>query len=172
MMVSEAAIIERYDTATFADGLGGVALRSLPPGEPERLAQRFCQIDPWRRLSFTAEGLGRFLAAVERGAPRYAIMSGHEVAGCIALRLNWLRGPYLQFIGVLPEFQGRQLGSAVLTWLAGEARRNGERNVWVCCSALNEDALKLYARHGFERVAGLDDLVAPGAVEFLLRRRL
>ncbi len=172
MMNSEGSHVERYDTETFADGRGGIALRGLPPGEAERVAEIFCSIDPWARLGFSSVTLARYLSANERGAPRYAIMAGHEVAGVICIRLNWLRGPYLQFLGILPDYQRNQLGSSVLTWLAQEAKRHREPNVWVCTSLFNSDALKFYQRHGFERAAELSDLVAPGESEILLRRRL
>lgn len=164
--------VERYDTETFGGGSHEVGLRGLPPGESLRLGPLFANIDPWARLNYSGDALAGYLATIEKGAPRYAIMIGNEVAGAVGLRLNWLRGPYLQFLGILPAFQKRKLGSAVVAWLAHEAKRNGERNVWVMASDFNADALRFYEAHGFVRSSEIADLVGPGTKEILLRRNL
>lgn len=165
-------IVERYETCTFAGGRGDASLRGMPPGEPERLAPIFSAIDPWARLGYRPEGLLRYLGTNERGAPRYAVIVGHEVVGAVGLRLNWLKGPYLQFLGIVPDYQNSALGSAVVNWLAGEARAAGERNVWVCATSFNTAALRFYLRHGFEPVAEIDQLLTDDTSEVLLRRRL
>lgn len=171
--MSEAlAVVERYETETFGGGHPGISLRSLPPGEPQRLAPQFAAIDPWARLGYKADALAGYLGGLEKNAPRYAIIAGNEVAGAIGLRLNWLRGPYLQFLGILPDYQKKKLGGAVLSWLASEARRNGEKNIWVLASTFNADALRFYEANGFARVVDIPDLVAPGTAEVMLRRRL
>ncbi len=164
--------VERYETEFFAGGHGEVVLRPMPPGEPPRLGPLFAGIDPWARLGYKAEALSGYLGTLEKSAPRYAIMVGNEVAGAAGVRLNWLRGPYVQFLGVLPDYQKRKLGSLFLTWLVQEAKRHGEQNVWVLASTFNADALRFYGANGFERTGEIPDLVAPGTAEVLLRRRL
>ncbi len=164
--------VERYDTDLFGGGRGEISLRPLPPGEPQRLGPVFAAIDPWSRLGYKADALSGYLGTLEKSAPRYAIMAGTEVAGAVGIRLNWLRGPYVQFLGILPEYQKRRLGSTFLAWLAHEAKRHGEQNVWVLASVFNADALRFYEVNGFERTGEIVDLVAPGTAEVLLRRRL
>jgi len=164
--------VERYETALFGGGRPDLTLRGLPPGEPARLGPLFAAIDPWARLGYTAPALATYLGTLEKTAPRYAIMAGNEVAGAVGLRLNWLRGPYLQFLGILPAYQKRKLGSAFLAWLAHEARRHGEHNVWALASTFNTGALRFYEMNGFERTGEIADLVAPDTAEVLLRRRL
>jgi diamine N-acetyltransferase len=99
-------------------------------------------------------------------------MVGGEVAAVAGVRLNWLRGPYVQFLGVVPSYQKRKLGSAFLAWLAHEAKRHGEHNVWVLASNFNAGALRFYAANGFEKTGEIADLVATGTSEVLMRRRL
>jgi GNAT superfamily N-acetyltransferase len=164
--------VERYDTELFGGGRGEVSMRGLPPGEPQRLGPVFAGIDPWARLGYTAEAISGYLGTLEKSAPRYAIMVGGEVAAVAGVRLNWLRGPYVQFLGVVPTYQKRKLGSAFLAWLAHEARRHGEHNVWVLASNFNAGAQRFYAANGFERTGEIADLVAPGTSEVLMRRRL
>lgn len=162
--------VERYEADLF--GGGDVTLRALPPGEPQRLGPIFAGIDPWARLGYKAEALSGYLGTLEKTAPRYAIMIGNEVAGVVGVRLNWLRGPYIQFMAVLPDYQKRKLGSAFLAWLAHEAKRHREQNIWVMASTFNDGALRFYEASGFERAGEVPDLVAPGTVEVMLRRRL
>ena len=164
--------VERYDTDLFGSGPGEISLRPLPPGEPQRLGPAFAAIDPWARLGYKADALSGYLGTLEKSAPRYAIMAGNEVAGAAGIRLNWLRGPYVQFLGILPDYQKRRLGSTFLAWLAHEAKRHGEQNVWVLASVFNADALRFYEMNGFARTGEIVDLVATGTAEVLLRRRL
>jgi ribosomal protein S18 acetylase RimI-like enzyme len=164
--------VERYETELFAGGRGDVTLRAMPPGEPQRLGPLFAGIDPWARLGYKPQALATYLGTLEKSAPRYAIMAGNEVAGAAGIRLNWLRGPYVQFLGILPEYQNRKLGRAFLDWLGFEAKRHGEPNIWVMTSTFNAGALRFYEANGYQRAGEIAELVAPNTAEVLLRRRL
>jgi ribosomal protein S18 acetylase RimI-like enzyme len=136
------------------------------------LGEAFAAIDPWASYPYPAAGLAQYLGATEPGAPRFALYLAGELAGAAGLRLNWLRGPYLQFLGILPAFQGRGIGERVLTWIETEARFANERNLWVAASDFNSGAIRFYERHGFAVAARLADLVREGRTELLLRKRL
>jgi GNAT superfamily N-acetyltransferase len=174
-MTSFAAPISIGSTGP-SDGSGTpappITLRPFDPSEAALLGARFAAIPPWARYPFEPEALAAYLGADEAGAPRYAITSGDRLAGAVGLRLAWLRGPYLQFLGILPEFQGQNLGGAVLAWMEREARRAGHRNLWVAASDFNTGAVRFYCRHGFSEVARLDALIQEGRTELLLRKRL
>jgi diamine N-acetyltransferase len=164
--------VERYEPGHFTVNGIDVGLRGLPPGEPQRLGPLLAAMEPWSRYPFRGDALAAYLSGIERGAPRYAIMAGNDVAGAVCIRLNWLRGPYLQFLGILPAYQKMKLGSAVLQWLEREARHNSEKNIWVCASDFNDGALRFYERNGFQRTALLEGLVTDTTAEVLLRKRL
>ncbi len=136
------------------------------------LGAEFAAIDPWARHGFTAKTLADHLGADEPAAPRYEIMAEETRAGAMCIRKTWLRGPYLQFLGVLPRFQNRGLGTAALGWFEAEALRTNSDNIWIAASDFNTGALTLYERFGFVRVASLDGLVSEGTTEILLRKRL
>lgn len=150
------------------------ALSASPctPAEAHELAAIFAAMEPWSRYPFTAAALKAYLAGDETGAPRYAIRLENRLAGALGLRLNWLRGPYIQFLGLVPGAQGEGAGSHLIDKLVEEARAADERNLWVAASAFNTGALKFYERHGFVRVAELDGVVQEGIDEILLRKRL
>lgn len=147
-------------------------LRPLAPAMAGELAARFAAMDPWAAYGYPANRLAAYLGGQEPGAPRFAVCLGPAVAGAAGLRLAWLKGPYLQFLGLLPEHQGRGLGGTVLHWLEREAREGLGPNVWVCVSEMNRRAFAFYRRHGFEHAAALPELVCPGKVELLLRKRV
>ncbi len=80
-------------------------------------------MDPWVSYPYPASGLAWYFSAVESGAPRLALMTNDQVAGVVGLRLNWLRGPYLQFLGILPAHQRHGAGGRVLGWLERASAR-------------------------------------------------
>ncbi len=136
------------------------------------LAEAFAAISPWVRYPYPASQLKDYLSSHEHGAARCCIYSGTELAGAIGIRFNWMSGPYIQFFGLLPQYQGRGTGSRVLSALEDHSRQRDERNLWVAASDFNADAIRFYERHGFARVAKLEDLIRDGKTELLLRKRL
>jgi ribosomal protein S18 acetylase RimI-like enzyme len=155
-----------------ASQISGITFAEITPKAAADLAEAFAEIDPWARYAYNASTLATYLSAYEADAPRFAIVAGDETAGAIGVRGNWLRGPYVQFLGILPAFQHRGVGSSALAWVEGEARNEGAQNLWVAASEFNARALAFYERHEFRRVATLDGLIADGISEILLRKRL
>lgn len=103
----------------------------LPAAEATRLGEAFSAIDPWRAYGYPAAALVELLAASEPGAPRLALYDGSEIIGAAVIRTHWLRGPYLQFLALLPQMQRRGVGSSFLGWMERQARAGGESNLWV-----------------------------------------
>lgn len=138
----------------------------------EKLGIALAEIDPWARYRYTPSALSSYLSALEPDAPRFEIVADRMLAGAIGVRKNWLRGPYLQFLAILPGFQQRGIGKLTLAWFEGQARAGRAENIWVAASDFNARALAFYERRGFQRVATLEDLVVEGGSEILLRKRL
>lgn len=136
------------------------------------LGQRLSQIDPWLSYPYPAASLQRFLSADDPCARRQVIRVGSDIAGVLVVRSNWMRGPYIHLLAVLPDWQGRGLGRAAIATVEREARERGDRNLWIAASDFNAGALRLYQRLGFSVVATLDDLVRDGRAEILMRKRL
>jgi len=160
----------RYELPT-RDG-GTLIVAPLSPAEGERLGAVFAGIDPWAAYGYAASTLSAFLSGPEPGARRLVLAIDGAVAGAAVVRPGWLRGPYLQFLAVVPDAQGRGIGGAFLAWLEREARAAKERNLWVAASEINVGAIRLYERHGFKQMATLDDLAWDGRAEILMRKRL
>jgi ribosomal protein S18 acetylase RimI-like enzyme len=160
----------RYELPTH-DG-GTLIVAPLLPPEGQRLGAVFAGIDPWAAYGYAASTLSAFLVGHEPGARRLALRVDGAVAGAAVVRPSWLRGPYLQFLAVVPDAQGRGIGGAFLAWMEREARAATERNLWVAASEINTGAIRLYERHGFKQIATLDDLAWDGRAEILMRKRL
>ena len=151
--------------------LGPATLEAMTPDDAQALGHALAAIDPWSRMNYAAEDLAAFLSSSESGTHKLVIRCDGQRAGCVAVHENWLKGPYLQLLGLLPGFQSRGIGSLVLGWFA-ECGGPDTRNLWVISSTFNTRATAFYRRHGFTEVATLQDLVADGFDEVLLRKLL
>lgn len=161
-----------FPARRFEIGAGALLAEPMTEAEAGPLAEAVCALEPWRTYGYPSEKLAEYLARHEPGAPRFVLRHDGELAGGIGLRLNWLRGPYVQFLAILPPFQGHGSGSALLAWVEAQVHAGGERNLWIAASEINIRARRLYERLGFREVARLDDLVSEGRAEILYRKRL
>jgi ribosomal protein S18 acetylase RimI-like enzyme len=157
-----------FAPAEYALGAGRLA--PLDPSAAGLLAERLAGMDPWRRLGYESSVLQRYLSGDSPALTRFRIDCDGVLAGVVAVRWPWLHGPYLELLAVLPDHQGRGIGSAVLRWL--EAEGGASRNLWVAVSAFNEPARRFYARHGFVEIGTVPGLVRDGFDEILLRKAL
>lgn len=165
--------MKRSDTRDSAPKpLPPVTFEPMTADAAGTLGPLLSRIDPWQRYCFTPDALTAFLASTEADAVRFTINSDRTLAGAVAVKRDWLRGPYLQFLAVLPAYQRQGIGGRVLDWFEGEAARRGAQNLWIAASDFNVQALALYESRGFVRAALLPDLIAEGTAEILLRKRL
>jgi len=145
---------------------------ALAPEHAAGLSRVMTAMDPWRRLGFSADSLGRFLLKPDAALERTAILDDGRLIGALAVRSPWLRGPYLELLAVFPEAQGRSIGRQAVTWACTRAKADGAANFWACVSAFNTQARGFYAHLGFAETTALTDLIQPGEDEILLRKNL
>ena len=135
------------------------------------IAAMLVALEPWRTLGYRSEVLTRYLLRCDPALHRFRILGGEAVIGILCVRYPWLRGPYIELVGVAPPARGGGIGSAILAWI--EAQVQGQAgNLWACVSESNAAARRFYAGHGFREVVPIDDLVTHGHAEILLRKRL
>lgn len=146
--------------------------KPLPPDTAHALALAIVGMDPWKRYGSDPALIMRLCHPAKSNAPRYLVTGQNEIAGLFALKLGWMFGSYLHILAILPAWQGRGLGSAVLKWIEQQARANAERNQFVVTSTFNTRGLALYRRHGFEPIATMPGLINDTESEILLRKRL
>ncbi len=151
--------------------IGPAILSPLSTSDAQTLGSAIARIEPWSRMGYADETLIDYLAdsGTNAGARKLGIWQSENLTGCISIRDPWLIGPYLEMLALLPDWQGRGIGSALLRWFEQDANPDA-RNLWVVSSSFNERALAFYRRHGFEDVATLPSLVFDGFDEILLRK--
>ena len=145
-------------------------LRLLQENEIPFIAAALAAMDPWKALNYPAADLARYLQSIDPALRRYAAYSSAgSLVGVICVRYPWLRGPYLELLGLTADHQGLGLGGELLEWFTQQARLCA-RNAWVVVSVFNRRAHKFYQRHGFTEVGVIEGLVKPGYQEILLRK--
>ena len=160
---SEYSLGDRSPGTLLVEGVSRAAAISL--------SNALASVDPWRTLAIRPEAMADALQAHDPHYRRYLIRCNDQHAGVVGVRYPWLYGPYLALLAVLPAFQGKGIGTAVLDWIEHEVRDTA-RNSWVCASAFNVRALSFYGKHGYQRVGVLDGLLRDGHDEVLMRKKL
>ncbi|UKA61852.1 ribosomal protein S18-alanine N-acetyltransferase [Arthrobacter sp. FW306-04-A] len=128
--------------------LDGVTLRDMTADDVtavEVLERRLFPVDAWPMQMFFDE-----LAQVDTRRYVVAEAGGQIVAYAGLMCIEPIAD--VQTIAVVPEFEGRGIGSAILTELIEEARGRGATEVLLEVRADNPRAQALYVRFGFEQI--------------------
>lgn len=141
--------------------------RMLADGEAETVAAACVGFDPYLTLGYRPETLALYLTRPDPSLHRYAIEADGILAGVLAVRSPWLRGPLVEMLALLPEAQGRGLGAAVIARCQAEAGKN----LWATVSDFHQPARRFYRKAGFEEICALPGIVAEDRSEILLRWR-
>lgn len=164
---------DRFPFAAAEHLLSG-AVRLAPllaAADAAAIAAMLVNLDPWRTLGYRSDQLTRYLLRADPALHRFRILDREALIGVLCVRYPWLRGPYIELVGITPQARGSGLGSAIVGWVETEVL--GEAgNLWACVSAGNQAARHFYAGRGFCEIAPIDDLVSRGHAEILLRKRL
>jgi len=153
---------EQYD-------LSGFRLASPQQDDAELIAGEMLGMEPWRTLNYSAASLRAYLLAPDPSLHRYAVWVDRAIGGVIAVRYPWLRGAYLELIGLFPERQKQGFGTVLLDWLERETEARAA-NLWVLVSDFNHAAQRFYLRRGFQQVGAIEALVSAESSELLLRK--
>ncbi|ADE10955.1 GCN5-related N-acetyltransferase [Sideroxydans lithotrophicus ES-1] len=135
------------------------------------IAEMLSISEPWKTLKFSAAALAKYLMRDDTSLYRYAVSVDGKLAGVICVRYPWLRGPYIELLGLSQDHRGQGIGKQILAWTESEARREA-RNLWVVASSFNHQALDFYQGLGFQPIGPIQGLVTPEYDEILLRKCL
>ena len=123
--------------------------------------------DPWLTLGRSAESCLAVLK--DDSKERYAAFRGDAFAGVLILNLRGAFVGYLQTVFVPPRARRSGVGSALVQF-AEERIYSAHPNVFLCVSAFNTGARRLYERLGYTPVGELTNFLAAGQSELLLRK--
>jgi ribosomal-protein-alanine N-acetyltransferase len=120
--------------------------------------------DAWPEAAFWSE-------LAEHDTRHYVVaMAGDLVVGYAGLCVYADDQAYVQTIGVDASYQGRGIGTALLTDLFDEASRRGCAHVDLEVRADNTVAIRLYERHGFRRIGLRKRYYQPSGTDALVMR--
>lgn len=123
--------------------------------------------DPWKKLGYD---IGRCMAAFEGPCREVWVL---EIAGAIkgfaVLQVCGSFRGYIQTICIDNKLRGQGLGSMLLGFCESRILEFSP-NIFICVSAFNKGALKLYQASGFKIVGELENFVKEGYNEILLRK--
>ena len=139
--------------------------------QAQAIGEALAVSEPWASLKFSATALANYLTREDAALRRYAVSVDGQLAGVICVRTPWLRGPYIELLGLFPNSRGKGIGKQLLNWAESEARREA-KNLWVVASSFNQEALGFYESFGFSRIGAIPGLVMPEQDEILLRKVL
>lgn len=136
------------------------------------LANAFAGIEPWKTLKTDRSRMEKYFIQNPQGVCRRVVVVNSDVAGMVCVKQEWLVGPYLEFLGLLPDFHGLGIGRTIMNWLEEEAAKSKARNLFLCVSSFNTNAVKFYTSLGFVECGKLEELIIDNHDEILMRKRL
>ena len=140
-----------------------------PEGEDEirACARMMCSSEPWITLGRSFETSLAILRDPTREV--YLARDGNGLAGFLILCMTGAFVGYIQTICIDPRCRGHGIGSRLLEFAEQRIRRVSP-NIFMCVSAFNVGARRLYQRHGYQTVGELTDYIVEGHSEILLRK--
>lgn len=162
--------MSKFGDATY--DLSSCRLRHPTSSDAKILSEKLAKIEPWKTLKSTPQEFEEGFQSHSSSTNTYAVIVEGEPVGIISVRYPWLLGPYLGFLGIIPQAQGKGLGKVLMNWLEETAKEHSARNIFICVSDYNADAQAFYQSCGYVKVADLDGLIVDEYAEFLLRKRL
>ncbi len=152
--------------------LAACTLRAMGnEAEATLLGEQLANMDPWRTLRYTASAMQAYLLRQDAALYRYGVVTENHMSGVVCVRYPWLRGSYLELIGLDAATQGHGVGADIMDWLEAQTRL-ASHNVWLLVSSFNTKARAFYERRGYYEIGPIQDLIAPGCDEILLRKRI
>lgn len=88
----------------------------------------------------------------------------------VHIRGAFLSAPYLRFIAVSPDFQGRGVGTLLLKEFEERTRPLG-KDWFLLVSDFNTGAQQFYEKQGYQRVGALPDFAKEGITEVIMVKK-
>ena len=148
-----------------------LALEQITFETAKFLATHLSDILPWSELALGEESLLSHFKRDDPALSRFSIHLGGDLVGAISVREPWLKGPYLELLGLLPDVQRQGLGAELMTWFERQAPE-ATLSLWLLCSDFNHEAYTFYQKQGYQKVCVIESLYEEGFDDFLMRKRL
>lgn len=137
--------------------------------EIDLCAQMMAQSEPW--LTLGRDYPASYQTIADPSKEVYLATAEQAITGFVILNMTGAFVGYIQSICVAAEWRGHGIGTELIRYAEQRIFRETP-NVFICVSAFNQGAWRLYERLGYRVVGELQDYVIPGASEILLRKTI
>jgi ribosomal-protein-alanine N-acetyltransferase len=144
-------------------------VRPYKPDDFAAVVRLLGDLNPWKRLGYTTTDWERLFETPLQGRETFVIETEGSVVGVGVLRQRFLFGDYLELLAIAESTQGQGYGRALLAHLESVVFRRA-KNLFVCVSDFNHQALRFYRRNGYTEIGPILHLLIPGSSEILLRK--
>lgn len=132
-------------------------------------AQIMSTSEPWLTLNRNLENCKDAM----RGSNKeiYILTENTILIGFVVIQVNGTFKGYIQSIVIKEEYRNKGLGSMLIEFCENRIFEISP-NIFMCVSAFNIKAEKLYYKLGFEKVGELKNFIVNGETEILLRKTI
>jgi ribosomal protein S18 acetylase RimI-like enzyme len=149
-------------------------IRKLREEDIAECAQLAKSLPLGKTYGFTKDGWTKKLrqARTEEGNLLFLAEEEGRLAGFawVHIRGAFLSAPYLRFIVVSPDFQGRGVGTLLLKEFEERTRPLG-KDWFLLVSDFNTGAQQFYEKQGYQRVGALPDFAKEGITEVIMVKK-
>ncbi len=137
--------------------------------EAEICARVMSNSEPWLRLQRTYEHAIKALTNSTREI--YVALVRDTLSGFIIVNMGGPFPGYIQVICVFPDCRDQGVGRTLIQF--AERRIFCDTpNVFLCVSSFNTDAQRFYEQLGYKQIGEIEDYLAEGHSELLMRKTL
>ncbi len=144
-------------------------VRTMLPDHREAVIALLLASDPWTTLGYTRADWDRYFNPLPQDRDTFVAERSGAVVGVAVLRSKFLRGDYLELLGVSMAARQSGIGRLLLTHAESIAFQRGP-HLFACVSDFNQRARRFYRQQGYREVGEIPGLLKPGFSEILLHK--
>jgi ribosomal protein S18 acetylase RimI-like enzyme len=145
-------------------------IRRPEPGLAGRQSAWIAAMEPWHKLGYQAQPLGRYLRRMARTDRVLVAEEKRIVLGILVFQPEFLLGAFVALLAVRPECAGKGIGRALMARFE-QATFARKRWLYVSSDSANRAAARFYRKLGFSRAARLPGLIRDGCTELLWSKK-
>ena len=150
-------------------------IRRMEQKDVARCAALISGSSPWTQYGTTYEvAVERLTVSFQRDTTALVAVNDSDLPVGLVWIINrgmFDFGGYIRWIVVDSTQRGGGIGQTLIDAAETHVRQTG-REIFLLCSDFNGHAQRFYERNGYVQVGAIPDLVLPGVVEIMYRKRL